>query len=323
MRLKLYDNTDVGEIKTTKIELRGDQPCWYIFYDSWPYRSPGRAYQELSSERNKTMKQVKSAFTDPLYYGYVLEGADEWANDRGYNRDWALWKEAKLIADIGGERVLDIGAGRGELLASLALLAKEARKPFFGVAFDVTRESAAYQHATFAEFRVAPSCQPADETFVIPMTVPGYKDEGYDVVIMRNVFECLDPDEVPRSPGFIPASVCALAFERCRPGGKILFKTEWNAKPFNADYWEQCKAAYRAAGDVHRMVPWKAISPEGRLFLGNYDHGKGYDAKALYRALTEVNPWEGDWKELQLDYFPDVVESEFYEESGYLVMGRP
>jgi hypothetical protein len=186
--------------------------------------------------------------------------------------------------------------------------------------YDPVSASTAYRQLTFSEFEVETECRSTDSTASLPDHVGDVY--GFDVVVMRDLFECLDPEATPRDYDAEVRRTCWLGRNNMRKGGRLLFRTKWGAAPFDEREWEKARQAWRAAGAARHLVPWQWIDLEGRLYMTTQDLPERYfSLTELYGRMTTVNPWPAGPEELAAKYFPGM-RYEYDSATGWLALGE-
>lgn len=257
--------------------------------------------------------RTRLEFFDATYFGAVLAGAEHWAKDRGVSNSHFA-DDAMFIVGMAPKIILDVGCGRGELMAHIAYLGAGNIKC---VGVDPATISAAYRRCTFNEFQVEDLCVASDNDFAI--SDKPYGAAGYDLVIARNLFECLDPDAVPRAPNAEVKRITEKLRGWLRPGGRILFRTAWGAAPWSKPNYEKAYNTWLAMGHARHLVPWVNVDEEGRMDLGRVTQ---ITRTSLYDRLTLANPWEGDALALATKYYPGM-KSHYDADSDWLILQEP
>ena len=265
--------------------------------------------------------RTRLEFFDTMYFGAVLAGAEEWAATRGTSNELVA-RDAEFITSLKPKILLDVGCGRGELMAQVANLGHGLIRC---VGVDPATISAAYRRCTFNEFQVEELCLATDSDASV--SDRPYGQPGYDVVVARNLFECLDPDAVPRAQNAEVKRTLDKMRGWLRPGGRVLLRTPWGQRPWDRITYEKMYSRWLAMGHARNLAPWKGVDVEGRMTLNAEVPGAsswmGLTAPAaLYTTLTIANPWEGTPDELAIKFFPGM---QFYYDasSDWLILQEP
>lgn len=163
--------------------------------------------------------QVPAAEYDTEYYLHACMGADTWRESGGETAH-PLYEGALTLAGLrSGERVLDIGTGRGEILpTALRRGASEA------VGVDYAEAAIELARRTLAAAGDPPEAR-ALHADARRLPVP---DAHFDLATMIDVVEHLTPDELDHA---LREGLRAL-----RPGGRLFVHTALNPLIYDVTY---------------------------------------------------------------------------------------
>lgn len=172
---------------------------------------------------------------DGGYFLWHCEGSGEFLASRGRKLSARLQKALELANVLPGERVLDIGCGRGELVAHSALRGADA------VGIDNSATAVRLAREALAEM-------PADvrgRAFFAIMDARrlGFPDASFDAAIMSDIVEHLYPRELRQA--------LDEARHVLKPGGRLVVHTSPNALVYKVTY-----PAY--VRHVHQAIRWLA-----------------------------------------------------------------
>jgi ubiquinone/menaquinone biosynthesis C-methylase UbiE len=214
-------------------------------------------------------RQVSPDLYDRAYYDAV-QGGDTWRQSRGRRLPPRLAAAVRVARPKPGERVLDIGTGRGEVALHTALGGCEALGIDYAEgALEIAREAL----QEYGE-EVRARCH----FEVMDCTRLPLEDGSQDVIFMLDLVEHLYPEQLARA--------LAEARRVLRPGGRLVIHTEPNRS-----YAEATLALYNS-----RALGWLA-RPVVRLLTGSPVPFSTYRAEMhvneqspamLRRALAEA-----------------------------------
>jgi SAM-dependent methyltransferase len=225
---------------------------------------------------------VDPAAYDESYYLEWCAGYEQWRESGG--RDIApVYEGALQIARLTpGETVVDIGTGRGELLAVAARLGAERAVgvEYAPAAVELARTTLSH-HDTGGRAEVIQA-----DARAVPL-----EDGVADLVTLLDVVEHLAPAELERT--------LAEARRMLRPGGRVLIHTAPNRLVYDITYRLQRLA--RPA----RLRSWpRNPRNQHELRMHVNEQTLGSLRSALRAAgFDAVEVWLGEW--LHLDFVPD------------------
>jgi cyclopropane fatty-acyl-phospholipid synthase-like methyltransferase len=207
---------------------------------------------------------------DEHYYRQVCAGADAWRASDGAEAD-PLYEGALRLAGLrAGEVVVDVGCGRGELVAVAARL---------GAARAVGIEYAAAAVALARETLAAADARATAEVLEADARALPFETGTIDLVTMLDVVEHLAPAEL--------AAALLEARRVLRPGGRVFIHTMPNALIF--------RVTYRFQRLLHRSWPANPRTEHERRMHVN-EQTRGSLRRALRHAgFAAPDVWLGQW----------------------------
>jgi SAM-dependent methyltransferase len=226
---------------------------------------------------------------DEHYYRHVSAGADAWRASAGAAPD-PLYEGALRLAGLAtGELVVDVGCGRGELLAvALRMGARGA------IGIEYAPAAVELARATLAAAGADASAQVrAGDARALPVD-----DASADLVTMLDVVEHLTPDEL--------GAALREAHRVLRPGGRLFVHTLPNATIYRVTYRLQRFA---------RPGRWRTWAADPRneheLRMHVNEQTVGGLRRALRRAGFEgPEVWLGQW--VHTTFVPDARAARLY-----------
>ena len=214
----------------------------------------------MSSDHNP--KPVSADAYDRSYYLDSMEGADEFARSGGQQLSYRLEYALNLAKILPGERVLDIGCGRGEVAWNCAERGAKAHgMDYSSAAMNIARQL--MEHARGNNLNLSLEQGSATQ---LP-----FSSGSFDKVFMLDIVEHLYQADLART---------FLEVHRIlKPGGKLVIHT----MP-NADYYRWGYPVYRLAmGLIGKKLP---RDPRERWYRGE-THVNIQNPRRLKRALVE------------------------------------
>jgi cyclopropane fatty-acyl-phospholipid synthase-like methyltransferase len=233
---------------------------------------------------------------DDHYYRHVAAGADAWRASEGAAPD-PLYEGALRLAGLrAGETVVDVGCGRGELLAvALGMGAQRA------IGIEYAPAAVALARATCAG--TAADVRQADAR-ALPVD-----DAGADLVTMLDVVEHLAPDELHAALG--------EARRILRPGGRLFVHTLPNATIYRVTYRLQRWS---------RPGRWRAWAAQPRNEHELRMHVNEQTVRSLRGALRRAGfaspeVWLGQW--VHTTFVPEERAARLYHRLAARRVTRP
>jgi SAM-dependent methyltransferase len=155
---------------------------------------------------------VDAAEYDEAYFLCASEGYREFAASRGRRLGYRLHKALSLAKVQPGQRVLDIGCGRGELVMHCARLGALATGIDYSDAAVAIARGALASHPPAVRERAAFALMDARHL--------EFADSSFDTAFMTDVVEHLAPTEL--------AAALTEAHRVLRPGGRLVVHTSPN-----------------------------------------------------------------------------------------------
>lgn len=217
---------------------------------------------------------------DRAYFTELCAGSDSWVASGGAERD-PRYDGSLAIAELRpGESLLDLGTGRGELLAA-AIQSGAAR----AVGVEYSAAAVALARQTLAASGVADRAEVHEgDLRRLPLA-----DGAVDLVTMLDVIEHLTEDE--------QRDALAEARRVLRPGGRILVHTFPTRTLYNV--------TYRMHRVIGRHVQWPADPRndfEHTMHVGEQTLG-GLRRGLRSAGFGRVRVWPGEW--IYTEFVPD------------------
>lgn len=214
----------------------------------------------MSSSKN--LRHVPAEMYDQSYYLNSMEGADEFTHSGGQKLSYRLEYSINLAKITPGERVLDIGCGRGEATLNCALRgAKSHGLDYSPAAMHIARQLMGHARRNDMEMSVEQAL--ADQ---LP-----FLNNSFDKVFMLDIVEHLYQSELERT--FLEV------YRILKPGGNLVIHT----MP-NADYYRWGYPIYRLVmAIIGQKLP---RDPRSRWYRGD-THVNIQNPRRLRQALIE------------------------------------
>lgn len=221
--------------------------------------------------------RVPASAYDEAYYREACHGYEEWAASEGAELA-PLYAGSLGKAELeSGETVVDIGTGRGELLAA-AVEAGASR----AVGVEYSADAVGLAQRTLAAHGVE---ERASVIHADARAIP-LEDASADLVTLLDVVEHLTPAELARTLG--------EARRLLRPGGRVLVHTMPNRLVYSV--------TYRAQRLLHRGWPADPRNHHERLMHVNEQTPRGLRRSLADAGFADVRVELGDW--IYTDFVP-------------------
>jgi ubiquinone/menaquinone biosynthesis C-methylase UbiE len=217
---------------------------------------------------------------DSRYFFASCEGYKEF-RESGGRKLGARFQKALAMAQIQpGERVLDIGCGRGELVVHAALLGAQA------TGIDYAEEAVRIANETLAAH--PPEVRERAQVRQMNARAMDFADESFDLAFMSDIVEHLYPHEL--------AEALQETRRVLRPGGRLIVHTCPNRLLYEVTYPVYIRNVHRVVCRVAEMAHYQSyvIGPSlsvGREFPRSEDehrvHVNEQTASGLARSLEE------------------------------------
>jgi ubiquinone/menaquinone biosynthesis C-methylase UbiE len=211
---------------------------------------------------NNSPKRVPAEVYDQSYYLNSMEGADEFIDSGGQKLSYRLEFSINLAKITPGERVLDIGCGRGEAALNCALRGAKAHGlDYSSAAMHIARQLMDYARRNDMDMSLEQAL--ADQ---LP-----FADNSFDKVFMLDIVEHLHQPDLERT--FVEV------YRILKPGANLVIHT----MP-NADYYRWGYPMYRSVMALFgQKLP---RDPRSRWYRGD-THVNIQNPRRLRQALIE------------------------------------
>ncbi|CAN5814053.1 hypothetical protein BH24ACT3_BH24ACT3_05820 [soil metagenome] len=232
---------------------------------------------------------VPASAYDETYYRTASAGATEWEASAGASPKGMY---AGYLARAGlrpGEVLVDLGTGRGELLAVAVELGAAAA---FGVEYSLDGSRLA-MHTLRTHGAAGPAAVLAADSRAVPLA-----GQCGDLVTLLDVVEHLSPPEL--------LATMVEAHRLLRPGGRIVVHTMPTRTVYDVTYRLQRLAV---PGRRHRWPADPRNELERRMHVNEQTRGRL--RRSLRRAgFVEVEVEHGAW--VMTDFVPDAAAARLY-----------
>lgn len=185
---------------------------------------------------------------DEGYFLRASEGYREFAASRG-RRLGPRFRKALSLADVQpGQRILDIGCGRGELVVHSASLGA------FATGIDYSQTALAIAREALVSYPAA--VQERAAFALVDARRLTFADASFDIAFMTDVVEHLAPSEL--------AAALAEARRVLRPGGRLVVHTSPNRLLLDYAYPAYTRRVHQAVAAVCRLLRYRdaVFSPD-------------------------------------------------------------
>jgi 2-polyprenyl-3-methyl-5-hydroxy-6-metoxy-1,4-benzoquinol methylase len=199
-------------------------------------------------------ESVSPSAYDSRYYFSSCEGYRDFLSSSGRKLGPRLQKALQLARIMPGERVLDVGCGRGELVIHAALLGAEA------VGIDYAEEAVRLAQKAISSYPDA--VQKKASVLLMNARKLEFEDKAFDVLLLSDIVEHLYPEEL--------AETLSEAARVLRPGGRMVLHTCPNRILYDITYPVYvrhvhrlvCRVAELAGYQSYVIGPMLSVGPE-------------------------------------------------------------
>jgi SAM-dependent methyltransferase len=202
----------------------------------------------MGEQREAEGPAIDAAEYDETYFLCASEGYREFAATRGRRLGPRFLKALSLARVKPGQRVLDIGCGRGELVIHSALRgARAVGIDYSDTAVAIAREALA-SHPPDVQERAAFALMDARRL--------EFADGSFDTALMTDVVEHLAPSEL--------AAALAEAHRVLRPDGRLVVHTSPNRLLLDRVYPAYTRRVHQALAAACRLLRYRdtVFSPD-------------------------------------------------------------
>lgn len=180
---------------------------------------------------------------DGGYFLWHCEGAGEFLSSRGRKLSARLRKALQLANVLPGDRVLDIGCGRGELVAHSALRG--------ATAVGIDNAATALRIAAEALAEMPPEVRGRACFVLMDARRLGFPGASFDTAIMSDIVEHLYPRELRQ----------ALDETRrvLKPGGRLVIHTSPNALVYEVAYPAYIRHVHRVVRRLAELARYESF----------------------------------------------------------------
>jgi ubiquinone/menaquinone biosynthesis C-methylase UbiE len=251
--------------------------------------SSALGFVPVTPERDLPAPAVSPDVYDETYYRTACAGYQLWAPSEGQQMSGLYEHVFGALGLQAGQTLVDVGTGRGELLAVAAKAGVDA------IGIEYSDAAIALTRRTLEAHGITDGARVLlADARSLPVT-----DDSADAATMLDVVEHLTPEELE--------AALAEAARILKPGGRLYIHTFPNRSVYNVTYRLQRLAR------PSRRRSWPA---DPRMDYERTMHVNEQTVTSLRRALAthfgEVRVWLGDW--ISTDHVPD--------ESGYALYYR-
>jgi SAM-dependent methyltransferase len=202
----------------------------------------------MGEQRQAEERGIDATEYDEAYFLCASEGYREFAASRGRRLGPRFRKGLSLAGVQPGQRVLDIGCGRGELVIHSALRGARATGIDYSEAAVAIAREALASHPASVQERAAFALMDGRRL--------EFADASFDTAFMTDVVEHLTPAEL--------AAVLAGARRVLRPGGLLVVHTSPNRLLLDRVYPAYTRRVHQALAAACRLVRYRdaVFSPD-------------------------------------------------------------
>jgi ubiquinone/menaquinone biosynthesis C-methylase UbiE len=242
-----------------------------------------------------TDKAPPSEYSDS-YFLKRLGGFQEFRESGGRRIPPRFVKALRLARIRPGERVLDIGCGRGEMVIQPALLGAH------GVGVDYAPDALRIALDALATHPAEVRARAA--VLAMDATKLGFRDESFDVIFMNQLVEHFYPDELN--------AMLAETRRLLKPGGRLILNTSPNRVLYNMTYpiyirnvhRVVCRIAELAHYQSYVIAPTLPIGPEHpRSEEERRQHVNEQTASELARTVSNCG-----YRVMKIEHWDDATQ---------------
>ena len=189
---------------------------------------------------------------DRRYFFASCEGYKEFRESGGRKLGYRFQKALELACIQPGERVLDVGCGRGELVAHAAMLGAEA------VGIDYAEEAVRIADEALAEY--PPEVHERASVRLMNARSLEFDDASFDLALMSDVVEHLYPSEL--------AEALREVRRVLRPGGRLIVHTCPNKLLYEVTYPLYIRNVHRVVCRVAEIAGYQSYVIGPNLSVG-------------------------------------------------------
>ena len=202
----------------------------------------------MGEQRQAERPAIDAAEYDEAYFLRASEGYREFVASHGRRLGPRFRKALSLAKVQPGQRVLDIGCGRGELVIHSALRGARA------VGIDYSETAVAIAREALASH--PPDVRQRASFALMDARRLGFADASFDTAFMTDVVEHLAPPEL--------AAALAEAHRVLRPGGRLVVHTSPNRLLLDRVYPAYTRRVHQALAVACRLLRYRdaVFSPD-------------------------------------------------------------
>lgn len=236
---------------------------------------------EAEDEGPQAGESVASDAYDNRYFFASCEGYKEFRESGGRKLNSRFQKALRFAKIRPGERVLDVGCGRGEMVLHAAMVGAEA------VGIDYAEE--AVRIAAEALATSPPEVRERAQVRLMNARALAFDDASFDMAFMSDIVEHLYPPEL--------AEALRETWRVLRPGGRLIVHTSPNRLFYDVTFPLYVRRVHLAVRRIAGLAHYGSYVigpslPVGRQYPRTEDerrvHVNEQTATALARALKDA-----------------------------------